>query len=251
MRFSYLNFGLSVLASVIAWLLTLKIGESIRHKSWKWHLLLLAVLFALAFLALTAARKVPDYTDTSPRSLADRNVPSSAPVGATSESKPEDIFAKTYIGSSKAGKSGIKRWAVVLKEKNGPAASELTGAAVAAFTRKDFSVVPIFRSQIFQDVPYRQLYYADSALLGRLQQACDGFVIGEAERTFSTDAENQGLVTSRLTINIRIFVTESKSLKSEFQISEKGAGFSNETAEAQVNGRAAAELKERLLKEVK
>ena len=46
------NFGFSVLAGVLAWLLTFRLGESLKHMSRRWHFALLLAVFGVVFIGL-------------------------------------------------------------------------------------------------------------------------------------------------------------------------------------------------------
>lgn len=64
MQLSWLSFGVSILASVIAWLLTLRVSDSLKLKS-KWlHLVLILALFGIAWLGLMLIRQTSDRSSS-------------------------------------------------------------------------------------------------------------------------------------------------------------------------------------------
>jgi len=85
--------------------------------------------------------------------------------------------------------------------------------------------VSAFRPGILEDNAFKQIYLADSSLLRKLQPVCEGVIAGQARETFSIDTEMQGFTTARLTLSVRIFLTASGALKSEFELSSRVVDF--------------------------
>ena len=250
------EFWISVLASVFAYLLTLRVGDWLKKRHWFWHLGLLIVVFGLAWFALSEIQRVHLQVDgssnTGPGTARPPNTPDGPGVGTTPkvELSPEDRFIKKYVGAPTQHPRLAGQWAVVLKLDDAPAPGGLASAVAEVFARKGYTIAPVFRREIFQDDGYQQLYSADASLLNKLQAICDGIVVGDIKKTSSIDANQQGLVTSRLTLNTRVFVTKANTLKGEFEIFATGGGFSQETAQAQASERLAQELRTRLLLEL-
>ncbi len=170
---------------------------------------------------------------------------------ATAESPtPEDSFIKRFLGVPAGGSGKATKWAVVLRKGDGPAQSQLTEAIAETLSSKGYKVVPVFRPDVYYDPGFRQLFNADSSLLRKLGGSCAGVFVGEVKEASSTDDSMQGLVTTRLTLDARVFLTDPGILKTAFQISEKGGGFSQATSQAQAGEHLAQKLKERLLREL-
>ena len=52
MRSLLMNFTISLIGSLVAWLLTLKLGNKLKTKSWPWHFLAFFVVFGIFFVEL-------------------------------------------------------------------------------------------------------------------------------------------------------------------------------------------------------
>jgi hypothetical protein len=252
--------GVSVLANLAAWFLTVRVTPWLQAKSWRFHLLLLGAMLGATAAIMAAAKRTAPSAQVVPV-IAPSNTPGeqvpvpqseSIPAPHRVESKtrqplsPEDTFTEEYVGSRAGGPGTARQWAVVLRKGEAPASSELIGAIAKALSKKGYNVAPVFRPDIFHEQGYRQLFGADSSLLGKLEGTCSGVIAGEVKETSSTDENIAGLVTARLTLDAHVFLTKPPILKMAFQISEKGAGFSEEAAEAQANERLARALQERL-----
>lgn len=253
-----IEFGISFLGSILAWLFTVKLGKTIADKPWKWHLRSFIAVFAIIFLGvflfgkkLVAINEVPKpgsgKGQTPPQNPGGNPLPPVKPMpAATALATPEENFIRNYVaaGSKSVGPRGL--WAVVLREGEQPAPPEITGAVVDALGAKGYKVTPIFQPAIFHDAGYTELYGATSALLQRLDQACDGIIVGEVKRIFSTDDPMQNPVTARMNLNLRIMKTKPGVVTVDLPISARGGGFSKETAGAQASSRAAEALKQTL-----
>lgn len=250
-----IEFGISFLGSILAWLFTVKLGKTIADKPWKWHLRSFIAVFAIIFLGvflfgkkLVAINEVPKpgpgKGQTPPQDPGGNPPPPVKPTPAPVTL--EDNFIRDYVaaGSKSAGPKG--RWAVVLREGEAPAPAEITGAVAEALAAKGYKVAPIFQPAIFHDRGYTELYGATSALLQRLDQTCDGIIVGEVKRTFSTDDAMQNLVTARMNLSLRILKIKPGVVSADLPISTRGGGFSQEAAGAQANRRAAESLKQAL-----
>jgi hypothetical protein len=248
-----LQIGLAVLTSLIAWLLTLKVRDRFRDRHWFYHLLLFVAMFGAAYLILAriqAASVRPLSIEKLPQQPTAADGATNGAAAANVNASPEQRFVQKYIGFAGQGQRSPGQWAIVLRDENNSAQNELTGAVGGVLTRTGYKVAPVFRPEVFQDDAYRELYSANSSLLQQLQPFCDGVIAGEFKTKSFTDADMEGLVTARVMLDVRVFLTKSGTLKSHFQISSKGGGFSQETAQAQASERLAQQLKERLLREL-
>jgi hypothetical protein len=100
-----LTFLLSVLSSVVAWLLTVKAGDSFKHKSWSRILLILAV-FGFVFVVLTVLQNVTAQPpqQQSPATLGPVTTAKNATVRRP-EPAPKKVEPRNpvkYVGDSAA-----------------------------------------------------------------------------------------------------------------------------------------------------
>jgi hypothetical protein len=255
-QLTLLHLGFAVVGSLIAYLSTAKLNDWFAKRSWGVHAFVFLCMVTVGYftLARIGVLETIDHAALSERP-SNKTVNAGAPVEATKpetklHSSPEDIFVNRYVAAPAGGDPTNTQWAVVLAEGRSSAPNALNGAAHEALAEKGYGVVPVFRPAILEDSGYRQLYAADSALMERLRNFCGGIIVGRIERTSSTDTDLQGLITVRLTLGARLFLTTPGMLKTEFQVSAKGGGFTQETAQAQANERLAHELKGRLLQEL-
>ena len=251
------EFGLSILANLIVWLLTARVSDWFRAQSWRVHVPLIGATIGATILvvALIRAPKVPvgeTYNTPPNASIAPDNGEglSHEKTESTRLATPEDRFIQEYLGAPGDSSLADRSWAVVLREGETPAPSQLIGAVAEALNAKAYKVVPVFRAEIFKDAGYGQLFGADSSLLEKLKRHCHGVIIGELTGEYSTNEGLQSVVTARLALNARVYQTEPPQEKA-FHISEKGGGFSRETALAQAADRLAQKLRERILEEVR
>jgi hypothetical protein len=100
-----LTFLLSVLSSVVAWLLTIKAGDSFKHKSWSRILFILAV-FGFVFVVLTVLQSVTEQPpqQQSPATLGPVTTAKNATVRRP-EPAPKKVEPRNpvkYVGDSAA-----------------------------------------------------------------------------------------------------------------------------------------------------
>jgi hypothetical protein len=231
-RLSLTEAAISLLVNTLAWLLTLTFND--RVKSWWWvkKFMLFLALFGLTCLLL-AARAHWIQKDETVKQI-------------------KDPLTTGFCNSSQDS-AALRSWVVVLRDHNARAPSALTGAAVDALKEAGFTAVSAFGADIFRDPDYRHLYMADSALLRNMQRNCDGLIVGEiTERSApEPNPDLQGLITSRLDLTVRVFLTKSGALKSEFHISSRASGFSHEKAEERASTELGHEMKKRLATELR
>ena len=258
------EFGLAIVSSLIASLLMVRANRRLQ-RSWRVFFLSFGLaLVAAALLIIWRANRSPNSSllassgsaSNSVATEADRRRTELPPAtdggrSATEESPtPEASFIKTFLAVPAGGSAKATNWAVVLRNGDGLAQSQLTEAIAETLSSKSYKVVPVFRPDIYYDPGFRQLFNADSSLLQKLGGSCAGVFVGEVKEASSTDDSMQGLVTTRLTLDARVFLTDPAILKTAFQISEKGGGFSQSTSQAQAGERLAQKLRERLLREL-
>jgi hypothetical protein len=255
-QLTLLHLGFAVVGSLIAYLSTVKLNDSFAKRPWGVHAFVFLCMVAVGYFTLARIRvlETVDHEALSERP-SNKTVNAGVPIEAARpeaklHSNPEDVFVNRYVAAPARADPAKTQWAVVLAEGRSSAPNALSGAATEALAEKGYAVVPVFRPAILEDNGYRQLYGADSALMERLRKFCGGIIVGRVEQTSSTDTDLHGLITVRLTLGARVFLTTPGTLKTEFQVSAKGGGFTQETAQAQANDRLAQELKGRLLQEL-
>lgn len=252
-----LNLAFAVLGSLIAWASTAWLNDRFKRQPGWVHVSVVACLASIWFLVAvrietpTSRISKPSVVVKQPVAAEDKN---SEQTGGernppTQNRGPEDVFLARYVNTVPL-KRAAGQWAVVIVDNNFVISGALSGAIVKELTAKGDKSVPVFRGSILSNIGYKELYNADSALLQKLHNFCDGIIVARLEETTAADDTVQGLVTVRQTLNVRVFLTKSGVIAGDFQISEKGGGFSQETARNQAIERIAERLRARLRNEI-
>src|SRR5437016_13694791 len=135
------QFVLSVLASVIAWLITLKATDSLKRKSrksWVTHVALLILILPVSYILLLAStRLVHTEIEQKFKNEASREAihPNQQPPRKPNLS-PEELFLKRFLTPPNNPSERTKQWVVAIKGESGHDPEVIHGAIVKAVTER-------------------------------------------------------------------------------------------------------------------
>jgi hypothetical protein len=188
----------------------------------------------------------PTGVDSERKVTPTTSLPTHAPVRPAIAAPETDHFLERYVDTGLGHRTDRPQWAFVISDGNHSAFPELGDAAAEAITSAGYRNVALFRPALVRDGKLEDLYAADPVLLKRLGPFCDGVIVAVAEQTPIPDTGVQGLLTVEIAVRVRVITTPSGSIRKEFSVLERGAGFTAHEAERNARERAAQDLRRQL-----
>ena len=230
--------------------------------------MLLCIGFVMLFIYVgtRARRAVPSVTslpppkthvprDSSPTPTGTESEPKVSPISAAPSLPPAlqatpvpkmDEFLQRYVDTKLGPRTDRPQWAFVISDGNRSAFPELGAAAAESITEAGYRNVALFRPALVRDGKLDELYGADPVLLRKLGPFCDGVIVAVVEQTPVPDAGVQGLLTVEIVVRVRAIAVPSGTVKKEFSVLERGAGFTAHEAERNTRERVARDLRQQL-----
>jgi hypothetical protein len=185
-------------------------------------------------------------SDSKPKVAPTRAAPSHAPAPQATPVPQMDEFLQRYVDTNLGPRTDRPQWAFVVSDGNHSAFPELGAAAAESITEAGYRNVALFRPALVRDGNLEELYGADPVLLRKLGPFCDGVIVAVVEQTPVPDTGVQGLSTVEVAVRVRAIAAPSGTVKKEFSVLERGAGFTAHEAERNARERVAQDLRQQL-----
>lgn len=157
-------------------------------------------------------------------------------------------FVEVYIDGSDVAGASSRRWTYATADEQRSHLPEVDSVLRETIEREGYQPVQIFRQAFFRDGKIAEMYDADPMLLRKLAKFCDGIILGMAKHSVPP-APIPGMYATELVLQVRVLSPSQAVVRREFQVLERGSGFTKEEAESVAREHVAQSLKSQIAKE--